>query len=117
MIRYALARFRRGFDTAFGLCRFNAGITPMRAIIVGPSCSATSMSACIAACHSGASCSALGSLVMIAQRDELASVWQDDWIEELLVPRHENCPEQTTDIDLYQRMVTKHHILWRVKIP
>jgi hypothetical protein len=39
-------------------------MTPIRANIVGPSCSATSMSASIAACHSGASCSSLGSLVM-----------------------------------------------------
>src|SRR5229473_2678974 len=44
--------------------RFNALMTPMRANIVGPSCSATSNSACIAACHSSASCSALGSSVM-----------------------------------------------------
>ena len=32
--------------------------------LLGPSCSATSISASIAACHSGASCSVLGSLVM-----------------------------------------------------
>jgi hypothetical protein len=37
---------------------------PIRANIVGPPCSATSNSAFIAGCHSGASCSALGSLVM-----------------------------------------------------
>src|SRR6266849_605138 len=36
--------------------RFNARITPIRANMVGPSCSATSISACIAACHSSASC-------------------------------------------------------------
>src|SRR6266849_7157895 len=33
--------------------RFNALMMPMRANIVGPSCSATSNSACIAACHWG----------------------------------------------------------------
>src|ERR1700674_1079060 len=38
--------------------RFNAFMTPMRANIAGPSCSATSNSTCIAACQ--ASCSALG---------------------------------------------------------
>src|SRR5450755_1020392 len=35
-------------------------MTPIRANIAGPSCSATSNSASIAACHSSASCSALG---------------------------------------------------------
>jgi hypothetical protein len=44
--------------------RFNAFMTPMRANIAGPSFSATSNSACMAACHSSASCSALGSSVM-----------------------------------------------------
>jgi hypothetical protein len=44
--------------------RFNALMTPMRANIGGPSCSATSNSASIAACHSSVSCSAFGSLVM-----------------------------------------------------
>ena len=39
-----------------------ARITPIGAIIAGPPCSATSISTCIAACHSGASCSALGRL-------------------------------------------------------
>jgi hypothetical protein len=42
------------------LCR----MTRIRANMVGPSCSATSKNACIAACHSSALCSALGSLVM-----------------------------------------------------
>jgi len=37
---------------------------PIRASIVGPPDVATRIKACIAACHSGASCSALGSLVM-----------------------------------------------------
>ena len=44
--------------------RFNAFMTPMRANIAGPSFSATSNSACMAACHSSASCSAFGSSVM-----------------------------------------------------
>jgi len=44
--------------------RLSARWTPMRANIVGPFRSATRMRASIAACHSGASCSALGSLVM-----------------------------------------------------
>jgi hypothetical protein len=39
-------------------------MTPIRASMVGPSCSATNSSASIAACHSSASCSALGSFVM-----------------------------------------------------
>jgi aromatic ring hydroxylase len=37
-----------------------ARITPIRANIGGPSCSATSNSTSIAACHSSASCSCLG---------------------------------------------------------
>ena len=37
---------------------------PMRANIVGPSDVATRINASIAACHSAASCSAFGSLVM-----------------------------------------------------
>jgi len=45
---------------------------PMRANIGGPSCSATSNSASIAACHSSASCSALAR--------------QYDRIEKLLIP-------------------------------
>jgi hypothetical protein len=44
--------------------RILARITPIRANIVGPFRSATRISASIAACHSGASCSALRSLVM-----------------------------------------------------
>jgi hypothetical protein len=39
-------------------------IIPIRASIVGPLRSATSNNACTAACHSSASCSALGSFVM-----------------------------------------------------
>jgi hypothetical protein len=39
-------------------------MTPIRANIGGPSCSATSNSASIAVCHSAVSCSVLGSLVM-----------------------------------------------------
>jgi hypothetical protein len=39
--------------------RFSARMTPLRANIVGPSCSATSNSACIAACHSALSASFL----------------------------------------------------------
>jgi hypothetical protein len=50
---------------------------PMRANIVGPSCSAIRIRASIAACHSSASCSALGSLVMliacVPEGDELAA--------------------------------------------
>jgi hypothetical protein len=44
-----LARLRRGVGAAFSLSRCSARITPIRANIVGPSCSATSISACIAA--------------------------------------------------------------------
>ncbi len=44
--------------------RFKARMTPMRANIVGPPDVAARINASMAACHSGASCSALGSLVM-----------------------------------------------------
>jgi hypothetical protein len=44
--------------------RFNARMTPMRAIIVGPPSVATRIKASIAVCHSAASCSAFGSRVM-----------------------------------------------------
>jgi len=44
--------------------RFNARMTPIRANIVGPPDVATRIKASIAACHSAASCSAFGSLVM-----------------------------------------------------
>jgi hypothetical protein len=37
---------------------------PIRTNIVGPSWSVTNISACIAACHSSASCSAFGSFMM-----------------------------------------------------
>jgi hypothetical protein len=43
---------------------FSARIIPIRASIVGPSFVATRIKACIAAYHSGASCSAFGSFVM-----------------------------------------------------
>jgi hypothetical protein len=39
-------------------------MTPIRANIIGPPSVATRINASIAACHSGASCSALDSLVM-----------------------------------------------------
>src|SRR5258707_2242004 len=44
--------------------RFRALMTPTRASIVGPPDVATRIKASIAACHSAASCSAFGSLVM-----------------------------------------------------
>jgi hypothetical protein len=44
--------------------RFNARIIPIRASIVGPPFVATRIKACIAACHSGASCSVFDSFVM-----------------------------------------------------
>jgi hypothetical protein len=49
---------------AAGGVRFNARIMPMCVSIVGPSSSATSSNASIAACHSSASCPAFGSSVM-----------------------------------------------------
>jgi hypothetical protein len=63
------------------MSRFNASITPIRANIVGPPRS-TRSKASIAACHSGASCSAFGSLVMsvddvirgVVERDQLPAV-------------------------------------------
>jgi hypothetical protein len=54
---------RSGLNTR-STFRLRACITPMRANIVGPPSVTTSNSASIAACHSSASCSALGSLVM-----------------------------------------------------
>jgi hypothetical protein len=54
---------RSGLNTR-STFRFNACMTPMRANIAGPSCSATNNSACIASCHSSTSCSALGDSVM-----------------------------------------------------
>jgi hypothetical protein len=47
-----------------GVPTVNARNTPIRASIVGPPRSATKSSACAAASHSGASCSAFGSFVM-----------------------------------------------------
>lgn len=48
----------------------------MRANIVGPQRAATSISASIAACHSGASCSRFGSLVMnVAASRSVISGW------------------------------------------
>ena len=44
--------------------RFNARMIPIRASIVEPPFVATRIKACIAACHSGASCSAFGNFVM-----------------------------------------------------
>jgi hypothetical protein len=44
--------------------RFNARMTPMRAIMVGPLSSTTRSRASTAACHSSSCCSAFGSLVM-----------------------------------------------------
>src|ERR1700722_141090 len=44
--------------------RFSALMTPMRDIMVGPFFSATRIKTSIAVCHSGAVCSAFGSLVM-----------------------------------------------------
>jgi hypothetical protein len=51
--------FRDGSNTR-SACRFRALITPIRANMVGPPRSATSMSASIAACHSGSAASFFG---------------------------------------------------------
>jgi hypothetical protein len=59
-------------------------MTPIRAKIVGPSCSATRISACIAACHSSASCSAFGNC--IAQRDQRLPARHRYRIEKPLIP-------------------------------
>src|SRR5437879_10796523 len=65
-------------------------MTPIRANIVGPSVSATRIRASIAACHSGASCSAFGSfrdvIAGILQRDKLAAAGQRDWFVEFARP-------------------------------
>jgi hypothetical protein len=55
--------FRDGSNTR-STCRFRALITPIRANMVGPPRSATSMSASIAACHSGCADSFSGSPVV-----------------------------------------------------
>jgi hypothetical protein len=61
----------------------------MRGSIVSPPCSTTSMSASIAVCHSGASCS-LGQvgdeLTSIAQSDQLATARERDRIAEGAIP-------------------------------
>ena len=69
---------------------FSALMTPIRANIVGPFFSATRIRHSIAACHSAASCSALGSLVMrpVAQGDEFLALWQSDWLGKWAIPRH-----------------------------
>jgi hypothetical protein len=54
--------FRDGSNTR-STCRFSALMTLIRANIVGPPSVATRIRASIAACHSAASCSALGSFV------------------------------------------------------
>jgi hypothetical protein len=51
-------------------------MTPMRASMVGPPDSATSNRASIAACHSGASCSASGSLVMYSPASCSVTSWR-----------------------------------------
>ena len=56
--------FPRRVEHAFDVAVQRPHDTDARANIGGPSCSARSNSACIAACHSSASCSALGSSVM-----------------------------------------------------
>src|SRR5260221_11509193 len=62
--------------------------TPMRANIVGPPDVATSR-ASIAACHSAASCSAFGSLMIpagVIERDKLATAGQRNWIVKPTLP-------------------------------
>jgi hypothetical protein len=61
-ILYRCAAFLRGFLPA--LSRFSARTTPIRASMVGPFFSITNISASMASCHSGASCSHFGSFVM-----------------------------------------------------
>jgi len=61
---YAFARLLGGAIFGAGLLWCSARITPIRTNILGPPKSATRISASMAACHSGASCSALGSFVM-----------------------------------------------------
>jgi hypothetical protein len=57
---------------------------PIRASIVGPPFVATRIKACIAACHSVASCSAFGAGIL--ESDELATVGQRDWFVERPLP-------------------------------
>src|SRR6266849_11121851 len=74
-------------------CRLIALMMPMRANNGGPSCSVTSNSTSIAACHSSASCLALDSLVMYvaASRSVTGSfpAGHRDRIDKPLIPRHE----------------------------
>jgi hypothetical protein len=75
--------FRDGVTSGFGFPWFNALSIPIRANIVGPFCSTTKSSACIAVCHSGACCSALGNYDVclgVFERDELATTGQRDRI-------------------------------------
>jgi hypothetical protein len=73
-IRNTLAGFRRGTGEAFGPCRLSAFMTAIRASIVGPPRD-TSISASIAACHSGRSDSVFGRAVMyVAASCRMASV-------------------------------------------
>ena len=58
MIRFS-RRFRHALDVTV-----QSRMTPIRANIVGPPFVATRIKASVAACHSGASCSAFGSFVM-----------------------------------------------------
>jgi hypothetical protein len=59
----------------------------------GPSCSATSNKACIAACHSSVSCSALGQFGDVrggvTERDQRFPARHRDRIDKPLIPRHE----------------------------
>jgi len=81
--------FPRRIEHAFDVAVQRSHHT-IRANIGGPLCSATSNSACIAACHSSASRSALGSLVMalrrVAERNQWFPALQNDRIEKPLIP-------------------------------
>src|SRR5882757_8862789 len=70
-------------------CRFNALMTPMRAIIVGPLSSTTKSRASTAACHSSSSCSPLGSFCVfggVFQGNDLATVGQRDRVVKRALP-------------------------------
>jgi hypothetical protein len=56
--------------------RFNALMTPMRANIVGPPNVATRIKTSIAVCHSAASCSAFGSLVIWVPASSSVTSWR-----------------------------------------
>jgi hypothetical protein len=63
------------------------GMMPIRASIGGPPF--VDQDACIAACHSGALCSAFGSFVIFAgilERDQLAAAGQRDRFVEMTRP-------------------------------